>query len=416
MKFLLKIIVVLTLLAGLGWAAYGPLTKRWKASHLPQWRTAPVSRGEIIATVNSSGTVKPVLSVSVGSFVSGPIIELRADFNQIVKKDEVLARIDPRLYAASVARAEAALATREADVENAQALLQQAVRSERRALALQAENEDFISIKEMDSFHFNRKSLEARLKQSQASVLQAQADLSNANANLYYTEIRSPVDGMVIDRKINQGQTLASQFQTPELFIVAPDMKNKMHIFASVDEADIGLIHRAQLENRPVEFRVDAYPDDLFQGQIEQLRINSTTEQNVVTYPVVVSSANPELKLLPGMTASLSFEIAKKENILRIPNEALRFYPNREQVRPEDRKILDGTQEEESEVPEARRSAADRAEASRKRNRRHVWVAEGEWLKAVSVEIGLSDMKFSELVVGELTEGQSLVAGRKMSK
>jgi len=416
MKSLLKIIVVLTLLAGLGWAAYGPLTKRWKASHLPQWRTATVSRGEIIATVNSSGTVKPVLSVSVGTFVSGPIIELRADFNQIVKKDELLARIDPRLYAASVARAEAVLATRQADVENAQALLQQAVRSERRALALQAENEDFISIKEMDSFHFNRRSLEARLKQTHAAVLQAQADLSNAEANLDYTEIRSPVDGMVIDRKIDRGQTLAAQFQTPELFIVAPDMKNKMHIFASVDEADIGLIHRAQLENRPVEFRVDAYPDDLFQGQIEQLRKNSTTEQNVVTYPVIVSVANPDLKLLPGMTASLSFEIAKKENILRVPNEALRFYPNREQVRPEDRKILDGTQDEGTDVPESRRSAADRAEASRKRNQRHVWVAAGEWLKAVSVEIGLSDMKFSELVAGELTENQSLVTGKKRSE
>jgi HlyD family secretion protein len=416
MKKLLKITVVLALLAGLGWAAYGPLARRWKASHLPRWRTAKVARGEIIATVNSNGTVKPVLEVMVGTFVSGPIIELRADFNQIVKKGELLARIDPRLYAASVARSEAALATREADVENAQALLQQAIRSERRALALQAENEDFISIKEMDTFHYNRKSLEARLKQTQAAVLQAEADLSNSEANLDYTEIRSPVDGMVIDRKIDEGQTLAAQFQTPELFVVAPDMKKKMHVFASVDEADIGLIQRAQQENRPVEFRVDAYPDDLFQGQIEQLRKNSTTTLNVVTYPVVVSAANPDLKLLPGMTASLSFQIAKKENILRIPNEALRFYPNRQQVRPEDRKIIDGTQDEENEIPEARRSAADRAAASRKRDHRHVWVAEGEWLKAVPVEIGLSDMWFSELVAGELTENQSLVTSKKKSE
>jgi HlyD family secretion protein len=413
MKLLLKIFLVLALLAGLGWAASGPLVKRWKASHRPQWRTAKVSRGEIIATVNSTGTVKPVLEVLVGTFVSGPIIELLADFNQIVDKGDVLARIDPRLYAASVARAEAVLATREADVENAQALLEQAIRNERRALALQAENEDFISIKEMDSFHFSRMSLEAQLKQSQAAILQAEADLNNAQANLDYTKIVSPVDGMVIDRKIDQGQTLAAQFQTPELFIVAPDMKKKMHIFASVDEADIGLIQRAQQEHRPVEFRVDAYPDDLFQGQIEQLRKNSTTLQNVVTYPVVVSADNPDSKLLPGMTASLSFQIANKEDILRLPNAALRFYPDRQQVRPEDRKILDGTQDEETVIPDSQRSATDRAEASRKRNHRHVWVQEGEWLKAVPVEIGLSDMKFSELVEGPLAEDQSLVTGRK---
>ena len=414
MKSLLKIVLVLALLAGLGWAASGPLVRRWQASHRPQWRTAEVSRGEIIATVNSTGTVKPVLEVQVGTFVSGPILELRADFNQLVKKGELLARIDPRIYAASVARAEAALATRQADVENASALLEQAIRNERRALALQAENADFISIKEMDSFHFSRVSLEAQLKQAKAAVSLAEADLSNAQANLDYTEIRSPVDGMVIDRKIDQGQTLAAQFQTPELFVVAPDMKKRMNIFASVDEADIGLIQRAQQEHRPVEFRVDAYPDDLFHGQIEQLRKNATTTQNVVTYPVVVSAANPDLKLLPGMTASLSFQIAKKENILRIPNEAIRFYPDRQQVRPEDRKILDGTQEEETEIPESQRSAADRAEASRKRNHRHVWVAEGAWLKAVPVEIGLTDMKFSELVSGLLTEGQALVTGKKI--
>jgi len=414
MKFLIKLAVVILLLVGLGWAVRGPLVRRWKVSHRPQWRSAKVSRGEIIATVNSIGTVKPVLAVSVGTFVSGPIIELRADFNQMVKKGELLARIDPRLYAAHVARAEAALATQRANVENAHALLEQAIRNERRALALQAENEDFISIKEMDSFHYNRVSLEAQLKQAEAAVLQAEANLSNVQANLDYTEIRSPVDGMVIDRKIDRGQTLAAQFQTPESFIVAPDMKKKMHVFASVDEADIGLIQRAQQEKRPVDFRVDAYPDDLFHGQIEQLRKNSTTTQNVVTYPVVVSAGNPDLKLLPGMTASLSFQIAKKEDILRIPNEALRFYPaDRQLVRPEDRKILDGTEAAETEVPESQRSASDRAEASRNRSHRHVWVVEGEWLKAVPVEIGLSDMRFSELIEGPLTDGEVLVTGRK---
>ena len=151
---------------------------------------------------------------------------------------------------------------------------------------------------------------------------------STSEANLDYTEIRSPVDGIVIDRKIDPGQTVAATFQTPELFIVAPDMRKEMHVFASVDEADIGLIRDAQESGQPVRFTVDAYPDDLFEGKIFQIRKSSTTTQNVVTYPVVVSAPNPDLKLLPGMTASISFQVARDAtNVLRIPNAALRFYP-----------------------------------------------------------------------------------------
>src|SRR5262249_35270251 len=153
-------------------------------------------------------------------------------------------------------------------------------------------------------------------------------------------EIRAPVDGVVIDRKIDPGQTLAAQFQTPELFIIAPDMKKEMYVMASVDEADIGLIRRAQESNQPVHFTVDAYPDDLFEGKIGQVRMNSTTTQNVVTYPVVVTAPNPDMKLMPGLTANISFQISEKKDTIRIPNAALRFYPKPEQVRPEDRLLL----------------------------------------------------------------------------
>src|SRR5262249_37056318 len=203
---------------------------------------------------------------------------------------------------------------------------------------------------------------------------------------LEYTEIRSPVDGIIINRKIDQGQTLAAQFQTPELFIVAPDMRTKMHILASVDEADIGAIREGQRRGLPVRFTVDAYADDLFEGTIFQIRMSSTTTQNVVTYPVVVATPNPELKLLPGMTASLSFQIADTQDTLRIPNAALRFYPQREQVRPEDRKLLEGVErdsKEDADSASIRRSAEEKAEARRHRNHRHVWVVDGDFLKAV---------------------------------
>jgi len=416
-KRLIKITLILAILGGLGAITYGPIAESIQNRNLPTWRTSEVTQGEIISVVNSTGTVKPVLEVSVGSFVSGPIIELYADYNQVVKKGEILARVDPRLTEAALARSRAALATREADVERTKALLLQSERDEKRAIALQEENEEFISIKEMDVFHFNRLSLEAQVKQSLALVQQAKADLENAETNLEYTEITSPVDGIVIDRKISQGQTLASQFQTPELFIVAPDMEKKMHVEASVDEADIGLIQKAQESKQPAKFRVDAYPDDLFDGQIEQIRKSSTTTQNVVTYPVIVAAANPNLKLYPGMTANISFQIEKKEDILRIPNAALRFYPKRNHVREEDHKILDGKDEdEEQETLSVQHSAAEQTEASRKRRHRHVWVVDEKKLRAVAVETGLSDSKYTELVSGELKNDHELVVGEKIKR
>src|SRR5205814_10062164 len=158
--------------------------------------------------------------------------------------------------------------TRKADVDRVKALLQQAVNDERRAEALRAHNKEFVSDTEIDQFRFNRQSLAAQLTVAEASVKQAEASLDNSRVPLDYTEIRTPVDGTVIDRKIDPGQTLAAQFQTPELFVVAPDMKKEMHVIASVDEADIGLIRRAQEAGQPVRFTVDAYPDDLFEGTI----------------------------------------------------------------------------------------------------------------------------------------------------
>jgi HlyD family secretion protein len=419
MKALGKVLLCVAAFAVLAVAVHEPALRYWKARNRPHYRLAAVTRGRIASVVNSTGTVKPVLSVQVGSFVSGPIEDLYVDFNDEVKKGDLLAKIDPRIYEANAARDRATLATKEADVQRVTALLQQAKNDEARSQALRAENKDFISDTEMDKFKFERMSLEAQLVVAEASVEQAQASLENSDANLGYTEIRAPVDGIIIDKKIDPGQTLAAQFQTPELFVVAPDMRREMHVFAAVDEADIGLIRDAQLRGQQVRFTVDAYPDDLFEGTIFQIRKSSTTTQNVVTYPVVVSAPNSDLKLLPGMTASLSFQIDEAEDVLRIPNAALRFYPQREQVRPEDRELLDGseaTAKEEDDAPNRMLSAAEKAEVRRERNRRHAWVYDGDFLRAVAVVTGLSDSKNTQLVSGDLQEGGELVTGIQPKK
>jgi HlyD family secretion protein len=377
---------------------------------------AEVTRGTIVTVVNSTGEVKPVLSIQVGSFVSGPIDKIHVDFNDEVKKGELLAEIDPVLFQANVARDEAVLATAEAEVERAKALLKQADNECKRALALRDENEDYISDSELDQYRFNRASLEASVAVAEASVQQAQASLAHSRRNLGYTKITAPDDGIIIDRKIDPGQTLAAQFQTPEMFILAPRMREKMYVFASVDEADIGLVKTAKEDRQPAHFTVDAYPEELFLGVIEQIRMSSTMTQNVVTYPVVVAAANPDLKLLPGMTASISFQIEEKSDIVKIPNAALRFYPEPKMVRPQDLTVLEGAARDSSEQDDSeasRPSAVQKTEAQQKRHRRHVWVVEGDQLKAVEVVTGLSDNQSTELVAGDIEVGQKLVTGVK---
>ncbi|HID78079.1 MAG TPA: efflux RND transporter periplasmic adaptor subunit, partial [Planctomycetaceae bacterium] len=327
MRRLLKILIPLAVVGAAAAVALPRVLAYWAARNRPQYRLAEVVRGEIVSVVNATGRVEPVSSVHVGSFVSGPILELKADYNDRVEKGQLLAVIDPRIYEAGVERDRAALETRLAEVDRVEALLEQARNDERRALELWKKNPDYISEAELDQVRFNRRSLGAQLRVAQAAVEQARGNLNNSQANLDYTKITSPVDGIVIERKIDPGQTLAAQFQTPELFVIAEQMDQWMYVYASVDEADIGLIRRAADRNEKVEFTVDAYPDDLFEGSIHQVRINPTETQNVVTYPVVVKAPNRDRKLLPGMTANLSFHIETRKNVLKIPNAALRFYP-----------------------------------------------------------------------------------------
>jgi HlyD family secretion protein len=382
--------------------------------NLPKWRTAEVTEGDVVAVVNATGTIKPVLQISVGAFVSGPIEKLHVSFNQEVKTGDLLAEIDPRIYLSNVARDRAAHQNRVAEVSRVDAQLQQARRDEKRATDLKEENEDFIAQAEIDRVHYGRMALEAQYDIAVSAVSQAEAQLKNSELQLEYTKIRSPVDGVVINRKIDPGQTLAAQFQTPELFIVAPDIREKMHVHASVDEADIGLIMTAQEQKLPVSFTVDAYTD-LFTGQVEEIRLSSTTTQNVVTYPVVVATTNPDLKLLPGMTANLSFEVARRSKVKKIPNAALRFFPMAQHVRVEDRPLLEGkardNNRDPTEVQDTGLSANERAEARKERTLRHVWVADGLKLRAVEVVVGLSESRFTEMVSGDLKLGDRLVTG-----
>ena len=412
------IIIALVLLMPVGlYMLAAPRARAYlKERNRPHYQEVEAARGDIVSVVNSTGTVQPVLRVQVGTFVSGPITELLVDFNDRVKKGQLMARIDPRIYKATVSRDTATLATAKANVAKTKALLEQARLDERRAQDLRAINEEYLADTMMDQYKYNRISLEADLDIAHASVKQAEASLENSKTNLGYTDIISPYDGIVIDRKIDEGQTLAAQFTTPELFVVAPNMDKEMYVYASVDEADIGFIRDAEERKQPVEFTVDAYPEDLFKGTVHQIRMNPTTEQNVVTYPVVVKTPNPELKLMPGMTATISFQVEDRKDVVKIPNAALRFYPKPSQVRPEDKGILEGEDKKDADDDKddgvvEDRSAADVAKAGRQRHKRHVWVVDGDFLRAIEITIGTSDSKFSELISGDIEPGQKLVSG-----
>lgn len=418
MRIFLTILLLTILLAAAGSAIYVPLSTYLIEMNRPKYRTIAVDEGEITLNVNATGTVKPIQRVSIGAFVSGPIAEIFVDFNEPVEKDQLLARIDPKIYEAVVLREKALLESRRAEVERAEARLQQAENDESRASKLLRQNPNFISEAEVDQLKFARLAASADLSVAKTAVRQAEANLGNSEVNLAYTEIRSPVAGIVIDRKVDVGQTLAAQFQTPELFVVAPEMDKTMYIYASVDEADIGLIRQAQLEKQPVRFSVDAYPDQVFEyGRIREVRLSSEEQQNVVTYPVIVETPNEDAKLLPGMTANLSFQIEQRKQVVKIPNAALRFYPpNRKRVHPDDFSILDGNEqviEELSQQGQTKQSAEERTQLKRNSTRRHVWVSVGNFLRARAVKVGISDSRYTELVEGEVKVGDLLVVGEQ---
>jgi HlyD family secretion protein len=413
MKRIIFWTIVIGIIAGGGAAGYRHF-RAAAATADSVYKTAAIKRGDITFVTKSSGTVQPVLSVQVGAVVSGPICQVCVDFNDKVKKDQLLAKIDPLLFKASRDQAAASLACAKANLMQAEAKLEQTRREWSRAQGLLPQKA--IADTDYDLSRSNYQTAVATVALCKAQIQQNAGALDLAETNLKYTEIRSPVDGIVTDRKVDPGQSLAATYQTPVMFVVAPDLEKRVYILASVDEADIGLIRDAQAKKQPVTFTVEAYPKDKFQGKIREVRLTSTTVQNIVTYTVVVEAPNLQLKLLPGMTPTLNFQIETRKKVLKVPNSALRFYPKPEQVRESDRSILDGKTDEEEEKKggSSKTSAkADDDSPESDRKERHVWITDGDLLSAVKITIGLEDEKFTEVVSGDLKEGQLVVTGLK---
>ena len=285
--------------------------------------TAPIMRGDIVDTVGSTGTLQAVTTVQVGSQVSGNISWLGADFNSIVQQGQVIAKLDPSLFDAQVLQAKANLVKSQADVERNKVGLADAQQKYQRARELGARQ--LIAQSDLDSAKVAVDSAQAQLQSSQATVEQAQASLNQNQVNLEHTIIAAPIDGIVTQRSVDVGQTVAASMQAPTLFIIAADLM-KMQVNANIDEADVGRIRPAQR----VTFRVDAYPGEEFEGTVVQIRLQPVIVQNVTTYGTIIDVPNKDLRLKPGMTANLRVEIAKATDVLRVPNTALRFRPTTE--------------------------------------------------------------------------------------
>ncbi|MBI3604681.1 MAG: efflux RND transporter periplasmic adaptor subunit [Nitrospirae bacterium] len=337
-----------------------------------KFKTEKVTRGDLVATVTATGTVNAVTTVLVGTQVSGTIKRLYASFNSPVKKGELIALIDPSTFEAQVDQAKANLLSARANLEKTEAALIDSKRTYDRNKSLFSQN--LISQSEMDSSETGYLSAKAQMNAARAQIAQTEAALKLAGTNLKYTRIVSPVDGTVVSRNVDVGQTVAASFQTPTLFNIAQDL-TQMQIDCNVVEADIGRIGMTL----PVEFTVDAYPDLVFKGTVSEIRNAPVIVQNVVTYDVVVRVDNPELRLKPGMTANVSMIISSKKEALRAPNAALRFT-----------------------LSEAKKTAP-------RENTTGVWILENEKPKRIQIVTGISDGNFTEVVSGNIKEGEEVI-------
>ena len=314
-----KVLVVLVLLAacgGGGWYGYKKLHPKKEAL---AYRTATIARRSVVQDIRATGTIQPIKQVEVGTQVNGPITHLYADYNSLVSANQIVAQIDPAVYDATYAKDCAQLKSNEANVEQIAAKLDLAEKDLARKTELA--NKKMLSLSDLDTAISEHAALVAQLKVAKASVEQSQASVKLSKTNLGYCTIRSPVDGVVIARNVDEGQTVVSSMSAQKLFQIATDLK-RIQVEASVPEADVGMIR----SNQMVNFTVDAYRES-FTGQVTQIRLSATTVQNVVTYPVIVEADNPGEKLFPGMTANISVQVARRDNAVAIPASALRFSP-----------------------------------------------------------------------------------------
>jgi HlyD family secretion protein len=346
-------------------------------------RTIPVSRGSIVDAVATTGTLQAVTTVQVGTQVSGTISWLGADFNSTVHKGQVIAKLDPSLFEAQLAQAQANLAKARADVEGQTVNLADAQRKLARAKELGARQ--LLPQSDLDAADVAVQNAQAQLRSTQAQVQQAQASLNQSQVNLQHTIITAPIDGIVIQRSVDVGQTVAASLQSPTVFAIAADL-TKMQVNANVDESDIGRIHAGQT----VTFRVDAYPAVEFKGTVSQVRLQPTVVQNVTTYTTIIDVPNGDQKLKPGMTANARVEIARRDDAVTVPNAALRFRPTAETFEALDQ-----------EVPDDLRAAGGT----------RVWALADGKLQPIGVKVGITDGVNSEIVEGDLPPQALLAIG-----
>jgi len=377
------------------------------------YRTEPVTKGPISEVVSATGDVSALVTVNVGSQISGTIYKLHVDFNSPVKKDQVMAEIDPRLFAAALERAVAGLAAAEADVVKAQAALADAQRTERRSLELMKKS--LIAQADVDAAVAAREGAAAALEGAKARVLQARADRDTAATNVALCKIRSPIDGIVISRSIDVGQTVAASLQAPTLFLIANDL-TRMQILANVDEADVGKVK----DGLTARFTVDAFPGELFQGHIREVRQAPNTIQNVVTYAAVIDAPNPERKLRQGMTASVTIVTNQRAEALRVSNAALRYRPAGDEAGPRGPGGGGNAPQRGGGAPGVARAdtgersgpPAPGAEGGVRRGARRgrVYEVVDGRPSPVEIQIGISDGRQTEVLSG-LGEGDQVIVG-----
>jgi len=352
----------------------------------PQYRTQTVEKGDISQTVSANGTINPVTLVSVGTQVSGTVKKLYVDFNSKVQKGQILLELDDALLAAQLKQSEA-------NVQNAQASLDLATANEKRTRNLFAL--EYVAQQDLDTAVQAKKSAAAQLQS-------ARAQLEKDRANLAYSVIRSPVSGVVVDREVDVGQTVAASLQTPTLFKIAQDL-SKMQIDTNFAEADIGGIRVGQA----VRFTVDAFENQGFRGEVKQIRLNPTTVSNVVTYDVVVNVDNPEKILLPGMTAYVNIAVAERKDVLMVPNAALRYKPANSEIQ----KLPANPGSDAQNSGASRPGGSPGGKPKRDAFSGKVYVLENGKLKPVSVTLGITDNRNTEIAGGELKAGDQIVIG-----
>jgi HlyD family secretion protein len=431
-------LILLLLVAGGGWYWHV------KSKSTITFRTDALSRADLIPTIDATGTVEPQEVVDVGAQVAGLIISFGKDdkgniidYGSEVEAGQVLARIDDTLYAADAANAQATLEQAKAGVTKAtadlaqmQAKLEQAKsdwdRAQKLGMGAALSESDFNTYKATyDSAVANVGVDRAIIEQAKATVTAAQAGLKRSMQNLNYCTISSPVKGIIIDRRVNIGETVVSSLNSPSLFLLAKDLR-QIQVWVSVNEADIGNVHL----NQPVSFTVDAYPNDVFRGTVGKIRLNASMTQNVVTYTVEVNTDNSDGRLLPYLSANVKFEVANHKNALLVANAALRWYPEASMVSPAEREAFLASKDKKggsdasdspttgpTSRPTTRPSGKGRKGRTSGAGRTHgtVWVQDGEFVKPVKIRIGDTDSIMTEVLDDSLKEGDLVVDGTEDS-